>query len=209
MGSNAPLTCHLCGLEHRAVNLEPREKACCVRCGTVLARGMGRRPDLALVFTLTGLALALPAALLPFVSAGKLGAERISLLFTGVRILWTSGMRALAVLVLLCGGLLLLAYLVILTVLHAPARLDPPTRCFRLLRQCVSSLEHWAIPEVQILAVLVAQIKLGSIVNVEIGPGFWCYCAMALSLLVAQHTSRFNPSIPSSDAAAPGAAVPS
>jgi paraquat-inducible protein A len=180
-----------------------------VRCGTVLARSTRRGPDTALVFSITGLALALPAALLPFVSAGKFGAERISLLFTGVKFLWNSGMRALAVLVLLCGGLLPLAYLVILAVLHAPTRLDRQKNGFRLLHRSANGLEHWAIPEVQVLAVLVALIKLGSIVDVAIGPGFWCYCAMVFSLLIAQHTSRFNPAIPLPDAGATGAAVPS
>ncbi len=179
-----------------------------MRCDAVLAQGVRARSHTALVFAITGLALAWPAALLPFVSAGKFGAERISLLFTGVRILWNSGMRALAVLVLLCGGLLPLAYLVILAVLHAPTRLDRQKSCFRLLVRSANGLEHWAIPEVQVLAVLVAMIKLGSIVNVAIGSGFWCYCAMVFSLLIAQHTSRFNPTVPLSAAGATGAAVP-
>jgi paraquat-inducible protein A len=208
MGLNAPLICHLCGQEYRAIRLEPGEKALCVRCDAVLAQGVRARSHTALVFAITGLALAWPAALLPFVSAGKFGAERISLLFTGVRILWNSGMRALAVLVLLCGGLLPLAYLVILAVLHAPTRLDRQKSCFRLLVRSANGLEHWAIPEVQVLAVLVAMIKLGSIVNVAIGSGFWCYCAMVFSLLIAQHTSRFNPTVPLSAAGATGAAVP-
>jgi paraquat-inducible protein A len=208
MGSNASLVCHLCGQEHRAIRLEPGEKALCVRCDAVLARGLQAGSHTALVFAITGLALAWPAALLPFVSAGKLGAERISLLFTGVGTLWNSGMCALAVLVLLCGGLLPLAHLVILAVLHAPTRLDRQKDCFRLLVRSANGLEHWAIPEVQVLAVLVAMIKLGSIVNVAIGSGFWCYCAMVFSLLIAQHTSRFNSAVPLSAAGAAGAAVP-
>lgn len=180
-----------------------------MRCGSVLARGARWGPDTALVFSITALALALPAALLPFVSAGKFGAERISLLLTGVRTLWNGGMRALAVLVLLCGGLLPLAHIVILAVRHAPTRLHRPKNWFRLLQRITAGLDHWAIPEVQVLAVLVALIKLGSIVTVEVGPGFWCYCAMVVSLLIAQHTSRFNPAVPPPDAGETGVAAPS
>ncbi len=208
MSPNAPLICHLCGQEHEPTRLKPGEKALCVRCNAVLARGAGVGPDLALVFSLTGLAFALPAALLPFVSAGKWGAERVSLLFTGVRSLWDGGMRSLAVLVILCGGILPLALLAALAVLHARSRMGWQKPDFRLLLQATRALGHWAIPEVQVLAVLVALMKLGSLVDVTIGTGFWCYCAMTLSLLIAQHSSAFDstallPNAGESDAAAP------
>jgi paraquat-inducible protein A len=209
MGPDARLICHLCGQEHRPTRLAPGKKAFCVRCDAILARGARAEPDTALVFSITGLALALPAALLPFVSAGKLGAERISLLFTGVRSLWDGGMRLLAVLVLLCGALLPIALLVTLAVLHAPSRLGRQKADCRLVHQVGQLLDHWAIPEVQVLAVLVAMMKLGSIVDVTIGPGFWCYCAMALSLLIAQHSSRFDSTAPPHGAGGSDAGAPS
>jgi len=174
-----------------------------VRCDAVLARGARAGTDSALVFSVTGLALALPAVMLPFVSAGKLGAERISFLFTGVRTLWDSGMTSLAVLVFLCGVLLPLTLLATLAVLHAPSRLGWQISGFPLLHWAGHVLEHWAIPEVQVLAVLVALLRLGSVVNVTIGPGFWCYCAMAFSLLVAQRSSNFNSTAPAAAAGSP------
>jgi paraquat-inducible protein A len=164
-----------------------------VRCEAVLAQGTRFGPDTALVFSITGLLLALPAALLPFVSAGKLGDERISLLFTGVWSLWDSGMHLLAVLVFICGGLLPFTLLATLAVLHSSSRLSWQKTDFQPLFQTARVLQHWAIPEVQVLAVLVALMKLGSVVEVTIGPGFWCYCAMALSLLIAQYSFNLDP----------------
>jgi paraquat-inducible protein A len=192
MTQEAHLICHLCGQEHRPIHLESGEKALCVRCDAVLAKGPGLGPDTALVFSLTGLVLAVPAVLLPFISAGKLGDERTSLLFTSVSSLWNGGMRTLAVLVFLCGGLLPLVLLVTLATLHAPARLGWSTASSRILFRVAHVLEHWAIPEVQVLAVLVALMKLGSLVDVTIGVGFWFYAAMALSLLIAQHSFNFD-----------------
>jgi paraquat-inducible protein A len=206
MDSQARLACHLCGQEHRPIQLEPGERALCVRCEAVLAKGTRLGPDTALVFSITGLVFALPAALLPFISAGKLGDERISLLFTGVWSLWDCGMCPLAILVFLCGGLLPFALLATLAILHTSSRLGWQNENLRLLFRVARALQHWAIPEVQVLAVLVALMKLGSLVEVTIGPGFWCYCAMALSLLIAQHSFDFDsavttPSTGGSDAA--------
>jgi paraquat-inducible protein A len=163
-----------------------------VRCEAVLAQGTRLGPDTALVFSITGLVFALPAAVLPFISAGKLGDERISLLFTGVWSLWDGGMGPLAILVFLCGGLLPFALLATLAVLHTSSRLGWQNDDLRFLFRVARVLQHWAIPEVQVLAVLVALMKLGSLVEVTIGPGFWCYCAMALSLLIAQHSFDFD-----------------
>ena len=193
MGPPDLLTCRLCGQEHRPARLEPGEKALCVRCDSVLAQGPRLGPEVALVFALTGLAFAVPAAMLPFIRAGKLGDERISLLFTGVGALWAGGMRAMAALVLLCGGLLPLALLATLAALHMPARLGCGRFDWTPACRAAHFLGRWAIPEVQVLAVLVALAKLGSVVDVSIGPGFWCYCAMALSLLIAQNSFDFDP----------------
>jgi paraquat-inducible protein A len=163
-----------------------------VRCGAVLAHGVRLGPDAALVFSITGLIIALPAATLTFVSAGKLGAERLSLLFTGVGSLWDGGMKSLAVLVFLCGGLIPFTLLATLAAVHAPSRLGLSEANVQLLSRVAHVLGHWAIPEVQVLAVLVALMKLGSLVDVTIGPGFWCYCAMAVSLLIAQRSFEFD-----------------
>jgi paraquat-inducible protein A len=164
-----------------------------VRCDGVLAKGSWLGPDATLVFSVTGLILAVPAVLLTFVSAGKAGAERFSFLFTGVGRLWGGGMRALAVLVLLCGGLVPIAYLGALAAASAWSRSGWPKADLPGLCRVAHGLGHWALPEVQVLAVLVALMKLGSDVDITIGPGFWCYSAMALSLLIAHRCFEFGP----------------
>jgi paraquat-inducible protein A len=179
-----------------------------VRCDAVLAKGSRLGSEAALVFSISGLILAPPAALLTFVTAGKLGAQRLSLLFTGVGSLWDGGMRPLAVLVLVCGGLIPFALLATLAAVHAPSRLGWPKAGLQPLFRVAQVLEHWALPEVQVLAVLVALMKLGSVVDITIGPGFWCYCAMALSLLIAQHSFDFDSAALRASAGASDAIAP-
>ncbi len=183
--SPAPLTCRLCGQEHQPIPLAPGERACCVRCDTVLASRPRLGPDAAAAFTVTGLILALPAMLLPFVTATKLGHDRTSLLFTSAAGFWDHGMRLLAIWVALCGGIVPLALLVTLAGLLLPGIFGWPPVKPRLLWPAAHALGHWAMPEVQVLAVLVALMKLGRLAHITIGPGFWCYGAMSFALLFA------------------------
>ncbi len=190
------LTCRLCGHEHRAVPLAPGERALCVRCDTELAQGSRLGADAALAFTITGLMLALPAALLPFITAGKLGHERVGLLFTGVNGFRDNGMQLLAIWVLLCGTLVPIAMLIVLAGLLVPARLGWQPVQVDLLLRAAHALGYWAMPEVQVLAVLVALMKLGKLVHVAIGPGFWCYGAMSFALLLAWRSFEFQSTVP-------------
>lgn len=186
-------TCPLCGQEHRPIPLAPGERALCLRCDTVLARRSRFGRDAALVFTLTGLILAVPALLLPFITAGKFGQERGGLLLTGVAGLWDNGMPVLAVWVLLSGTLVPIALLSILAGGLLPPRLgwtQPPSDFFS---RAAHAMGYWAIPEVQVLAVLVALMKLGALVNVTVGAGFWCYAGMSVALLVAWRGFTFQP----------------
>jgi paraquat-inducible protein A len=168
-----------------------------------MARGAYFGPDAAFAFAVTGLILAVPATLLPFISAGKLGNERMSHLLTGVGALWDNSMQMVALLVLLCGWLMPVALLAVLAFAQVPARFGWRADASGELARSVGILEHWCIPEVQVLAVLVALMKLGSVVEVTIGPAFWFYCAMALSLILAQQSFTLESPAASAGTAAP------
>ena len=58
------------------VALARGESALCLRCGAVMVRRPRFGRDGTLAFTLTGLILAVPALLLPFITAGKFGQVR-------------------------------------------------------------------------------------------------------------------------------------
>jgi paraquat-inducible protein A len=191
------LTCHQCGQDHDPISLRPGEKALCCRCDTLLARGTRFGTDAPLAFAVTGLILAIPAMSLPFLGAEKLGDARTSLLLTGVAALWRHDMVSLSILVLFLGAILPVALLVTLIALHLPTRLGREVRAEAALTRVADFFRQWSIPEVQVLATLVALAKLGSLVTVSIGAGFWCYCAMTLAMLIAQHGFAFGAEDPS------------
>lgn len=178
------LVCRACGYAHAPVALAPGDSACCVRCGTLLATGTRHGLDAALAYALGGAILAFPAALLPFVTVAKLAQERVGLLFTSVSALWFEGMRLLAVWVLFCGALAPFILLGTLAAVTLPLRFGRRPGSRRLVA-FAHALSHWAMPEVQVLAVLVALVKLRTLVGIEIGPGFWCYIAVSLLTLAA------------------------
>ncbi len=198
-----PQSCPVCGLVNRLPRLQPGECARCHRCETTLAVGPRSGRHSASAFTLTGLLLAGPAVALPFVTVSKFQSAHESYLFSGAHALWDSGMNVLAVWVGLCGlavPLLLLGTLAALLVVSEPG-VDRPAANFLL--RIARAFEQWAMPEVQMLAVLVAFAKLGSLVHVQPGPGLWCYAAMALCTLVAWRNFELchAPQIPAAESA--------
>jgi len=186
------LVCRECGHEHRRVLLTSGETALCVRCNSVLAKKGWFGQDATLAFTVTGLLLILPATLLPFVTVSKLGSEHTSLIFTGVSVLWSDRLHLLAVWVMICGGLAPIFLLLCLTSLLVPPRLGWKPIEAQRLRWVARAVAHWALPEVQVLAVLVALAKLGHVVQVRMGPGFWCYAALAVTTMLAWRDFELN-----------------
>lgn len=185
LSSHSPLTCHLCGQTHQAIPLAAGESAQCVRCSSTLAarsRWGGTQASAALA--LTGLVFAAPAALLPFITVEKLGNARSGDFLTSVSALAAHGMPALAVWVLLCGGLVPLLLLTVLVFARGPFS--------RPANAVGEALATWAMPEVFVLAVLVALTRLGSIVDVELDAGFWCYVVMSCAALLAWRARRLG-----------------
>jgi len=184
--------CHLCGFDYADVELAPRARAVCTRCHALIAVGPGHGQDAPLCFAITGLMLSVPAVLLPFASASELGNQRTSRLLTGVAQLLAGGIPSLSLLVLLCGALLPAALLVIFVTIYAPFRFGSRWRIPPALVRAARMLTRWAFPEVQILGVVVGAIKLGSLVHMTMGPGFWCYCGMTAMLLLTSHCFKYS-----------------
>lgn len=192
-GLHPRFTCRFCGQPHRAVMLAPRQRAQCTRCGLTLAKGARFGSETTAALVTTALILAVPALILPFVTVGKLGSERVGHLLSGARALWMEDMQLLSLWVLLCAGLLPILLLGLLAIITLLARFFKPTPWEKVVRRLVVAIAPWAMPEVYLLGVLVALTKLGSLVDVKMGPGFWCYAAMSVLVLLAWRNFYLGP----------------
>lgn len=183
--SGGALACPWCGQLHHRVALQPGDTAQCVRCHASLARGLASHWTVTFAWVLTGLILWVPANLLPIVAVSQFGHAHESQLVTGAIRLWTQGMPGIAVLVVLCGLAAPLLLLLALTTVLVPLVLGRPTARVRAAVRWLHAFELWSLPEVYLLAVLVAFIKLDTLVASTPAPGLWCHAGMSLALLVA------------------------
>lgn len=181
------LACPWCGQVHARVELRPREVSSCVRCGARLGRGRVSNWSVTLAWVCTGLVLWIPANLLPIVALSQLGNTRESLLLSGVQGLWHQGQPWVAVLVATCGIVAPLGLLLALALVLVPILLGQTHAQLRWVVRWLRALELWSIPEVYLLAVLVAFIKLDALAPAEPAPGLWCHAGMSIALLVAWH----------------------
>jgi paraquat-inducible protein A len=179
------LACPWCGQLHTRIPLKPGDTGKCVRCDGHLATGRAASWSVTLAWVLAGLVLWVPANVLPIVSLSQLGMADESRLATSVAGLWQEGMPWVAVLVALCGIIAPLLLLLALTTLLLPLALNRAFAPSRFLIRWLRALELWSIPEVYLLGVLVAFIKLGDVVRAAPGAGLWCHAGMAIALFLA------------------------
>jgi paraquat-inducible protein A len=178
------LTCPLCAQRHAPVRLHWTQRARCVRCGAAIAAPSLLGRQAAPAFAVAGAVLIVPAVLLPFATVSRIGAPRATVVFDGALALWHHGMPWLAGWVALCGTVVPALLLLALVVTSWPARNSVSPAGSATVR----ALQTWAMPEVQVLAVLVAFVRIEMLADVALGPGFWCYAAMSVALVIAWRT---------------------
>lgn len=164
-----------------------------MRCHTTIAERGWLGPDTAMAFALGGLFLSLPALLLPFVTLQQFGQARVTHVTVGFTGLWSHGFSSLGAWVLFCGILAPVALLTLLVVVLATEGREAFRAWHQRLRGVAAFVEYWAMPEVQVLGVMVAFLKLGSIVTLNVGPGLWCYAGASLCMVAAWRRFSLHP----------------
>ena len=187
------LVCPLCGQSHAAPKLRPGHRAKCVRCDTVMAEGGRLGSQGVLAFALAGLIFAIPALTVPFVTLAKFGNERAVVLTDSFLGYWSQGFQPFAIAVLFCGAIAPFGLLVLLAAIVLTDEKEPLRGLNLRLREWAHRVEYWAMPEVQVLGVLVAFFKLGHIVDLGVKPGLFAYGAASLFTLLAWRAFNLDP----------------
>lgn len=177
--------CHCCGLIHRVPELAIGESARCTRCRTPITRhGSGVVSASRTAAAASGaFFLFWPAIVLPILRIEQLGHRHDSSILTGTLELIDEGNWFVGGIVLVFSiifpllKILLLLELSLLGLLHR--------RHKALTYRLMEHLGRWSMMDVMLLAFLVMLVKLGSLVEFQLGPAVWAFVLCVTMNMVA------------------------
>ena len=184
--------CPCCGLAQLVPDIPPRMRACCVRCNTSLhkrstiLRGNNRTAAIALA----ALILYPMAVTLPMLRIERFGHLHESSILEGVSTLLSGGHLFVGIVVLLCSIVLPLGKLISLLVLSAGGmmmRREHRAMTYRI----VEFTGRWGMLDVLLVAVLIAALKIGDLVEGTAGPAALTFTLVVVLSLLA--TAAFDP----------------
>lgn len=174
------VACHECDLLLRKPVLQHDEKAQCPRCGYELYAHRHNVVNRSLALVLTALLLFVPANFLPIMQLHLLGQTSDDTVWSGVLGLYHSGMRGVAVVVLLCSMAIPLAKLLCQLAVLLSIRLNVGRAYGLLFYRIYHHLRDWGMLEVYFMGVLVAIVKLVDLAELTVGLGLFCFISLLL-----------------------------
>ena len=185
------IACHECDMIHRVTPLPKKGVASCIRCGAVLYRHKRNSLERTLSLSLAGLILFLLANWFPFLAL-KIGSQvHQTNLITGIEVLYSEGMQAVAILVFITTILAPLAQLLGMLYVLLPLRHHRVPPKFAPVFRFVRSVQPWSMMEVFMVGILVSVVKLAKMA--QILPGIAIFSFFALILVLAAATVSLDP----------------
>lgn len=176
------IACEFCDLLHTAPTLPPGGKACCSRCGGVLAKASRSPIEGTLALALAAALLLVLANVFSFLRMSLGGQVTESTISTGVVGLWNGGQPILAVLILfttiLAPALRIVSLLYVLLPLWA-GRVPPGVASALRFQE---GLVSWAMLDVYMLGLLVTLVKLSQMGSLQFETGAYCFVALFIVL---------------------------
>ncbi len=189
------IPCHCCGLVARVPSLALSQVARCPRCRAVLPRPGSRdraaRVSLRVtVVALAALALFPSAITLPIMRIEEMGHSRDASIWSGSLGLLRGGDYFVGSVVFLCSIVFPLLKLGGLIAISAGRQvMDRTTR--RLSWRLVDFTGRWGMLDVLLVAIVVAWVKVGDLVDIQPGPAALAFTLVVLLSLLA--TALFDP----------------
>jgi paraquat-inducible protein A len=184
--------CPCCGLAQVVARPDAGQVMCCARCGARLTPRLGawRSNSRTAAIALAALVLYPLAVTLPMIEIEQFGHHREASIIQGVIELLARGHLLVGLVVLLCSIVLPLGKLAALLALSVGG-LGLARHHQALTYRIVEFTGRWGMLDVLLVAILVAALKLGDLVEVNAGPAAIAFTiCVVLSLLAA---ASFDP----------------
>jgi paraquat-inducible protein A len=178
--------CPCCGLVQSVPAIPPRMHACCARCGTSLVKRalVARSNSRTAAFALAALILYPFAIGLPMLEVQRFGHTSEASILEGVATLLGAGHLIVGLIVLLCSIVFPLGKLMALLTLSAGG-VWMRRRHRMLTYRVVEWTGRWGMLDVLLVAILVAAVKLGDMVEVTVGPAALAFAMCVVLNLIA------------------------
>jgi paraquat-inducible protein A len=186
------ITCHDCGVLHQRRPVRPREKARCVRCRSILYRGIHSDASRMAAITLAAIFTFLIAQFFPIVELEVNGYSTSATLLGSIRVMWLEQMQLVAVVVFLFTILLPAVELGALLYVTMALRAGYRPRGFDHLLRAVGVARRWGMTEVLMIGILITIVKMTSLAQVLVQPGLFAFGALTLMLAIVV---SFDPKI--------------
>jgi paraquat-inducible protein A len=183
------VACPDCDLLHAHVVLRKDEDARCVRCGTVLPIPAAASGDAGLALVATAAVIFAVAVAAPLMQMSDLGQATSTTLAGSAVAMWREGSPVTAVLVALCAIVAPALQLTLVLAAGVGAARTPAPRWAGSAARLARIVTPWAMPEVMLLATLVAYVKISELAHASPGIGMYATGAVAALLAFARNTA--------------------
>lgn len=183
------VSCHLCHLLCR----QSSRQTACPRCGALL---YSRKPEsIARTWALViaAIVLYIPANILPITHTTSIGMMQSDTIISGVIYFIHSGSWPVALVIFIASVFVPLLKLLILIVLllsvqfHWKWRPTDRTRLYHL----TEAVGRWSMLDIYVVTILVALVHLGTLANIEAGPGALYFATVVVVTMFAAES--FDP----------------
>jgi paraquat-inducible protein A len=186
-----PVACPGCDLLQLLPAPQPGGRARCPRCGEVLASACADPIDRPLALALAATICLIVANATPLMGISVLGHSAQTTILGGALVMWDQGQALTGALVAICAALAPGGYLLFMLAVLTSARRPPAPRWAGTLLRLAGHVGVWSMPEVMVLGLLVALVKIAELASVDAGVGL--YAAVALPVLLAATAVAFDP----------------
>lgn len=178
--------CPECGALEDIPPLAASALARCRICHYPLERRSGRSINAALACSLTTLVLLFPANLAPLMTVHMLGAERSSVLASGIVSMWHGGWVILALLLGTFGIVLPFVRFGALALVLSAVRFGWRLKGIGVLFRWALWLDIWAMPDVYLVGCFVGYSRVTQNLTGIVGAGGYCFIAAALASMLTR-----------------------
>ena len=175
---SSPVACPDCDLLQRIPPIPPGDKACCTRCGCVIARKPAGSRDLPLALAITAAIVFVIANTSPLMDLSAVGRSASTTVVGGALEMFREGQQLTGILVAFCAVIAPGGYIAFMLTLLLGARRTPVPLWVGAMLRWVHHFETWSMLEVMMLGILVALIKIAQLATVHAGIGMYAVGAL-------------------------------